>query len=185
MGDNLLTKLPDEIGQMTDLQVLSLNTNNLSRLPATLTSLTNLKKVSLFGNRFTEFPKILLNMTWLTCIDVAMNNFKTLPWGIETFPTFQDMVLDPNDVFTDSPEIVEGKLKPVSSRLSDLCTFVLEKTQCESCGEDVLKSRAIQVIKPVAYRNTLVKTEAHFCSKQCKDKAISAVPAASLPPRSV
>ena len=48
--DNLLQKVPEEIGNLTNLRYLSLDDNQIRELPVGLSNLTNLQTLVLSGN---------------------------------------------------------------------------------------------------------------------------------------
>lgn len=56
LSDRVLTTLPAEIGQLTNLQRLDLHHNQLITLPAELGELTNLKTLILLQNKLTALP---------------------------------------------------------------------------------------------------------------------------------
>ena len=69
--NRLTGTIPLEIGNMTALQVLDLNTNSLEgELPGTITSLRNLQYLALFDNYFNgTIPPDLGKGLSLTCYD--------------------------------------------------------------------------------------------------------------------
>ena len=54
--------LSPSIGRMTNLEILSLESNNLSDLPATLEYCQNLAELNLKGNNFTFVPGVVLKL---------------------------------------------------------------------------------------------------------------------------
>lgn len=55
--------IPDEIGLLSNLEELSLESNNLSSLPDSIGQLKNLKELSLDYNPFTEIPKSVFQLS--------------------------------------------------------------------------------------------------------------------------
>ena len=51
-----LTELPPEIGNLSDLRVLSLDFNELRHLPSEIGNLTNLQVLGLFNNELSSLP---------------------------------------------------------------------------------------------------------------------------------
>jgi Leucine-rich repeat (LRR) protein len=62
--NNQLTTLPESIGQLTQLQELNLADNQLRALPESLCNLKSLKKLYLHGNRALGLPAEVLGPTW-------------------------------------------------------------------------------------------------------------------------
>ena len=75
---NELETLPAEIGALTGLKWLRLNSNRLSELPD-LSSLKSLRRVYLRGNRFTAVPETLSRLPALTDIDISENPVGEIP----------------------------------------------------------------------------------------------------------
>ena len=57
-----LTELPEDIGQLTNLQELYLWHNNLTSLPDSIAQLHNLKTINISGNNITAVPEVLLSL---------------------------------------------------------------------------------------------------------------------------
>ena len=54
--------LPDSIGKLTGLRVLSLSYNRLAQLPATIVQLEKLRILRLNGNSLTSLPEGIVNL---------------------------------------------------------------------------------------------------------------------------
>ncbi|XP_041830050.1 leucine-rich repeat-containing protein 20 [Melanotaenia boesemani] len=66
---NVLTKLPDNVGEMKCLTSISLANNNFSIFPDKLTEIATLEKIDLEGNNITEIPleklSVMPALKWL------------------------------------------------------------------------------------------------------------------------
>jgi Leucine-rich repeat (LRR) protein len=62
LDDNLLTVLPPEIGQLTNLRRLELGGNQLTALPPEIGQLTNLWRLELGGNQLSALPREIANL---------------------------------------------------------------------------------------------------------------------------
>ncbi len=69
----LLTRVPSELGKLTNLKSLDLSFNRLTSVPAELGELTNLKTLDLRDNRLTNFPRELGKLTKLMTLDLSTN----------------------------------------------------------------------------------------------------------------
>lgn len=71
---NVLTKLPDKVGEMTHLTSINLANNSLSSFPDKLTEIATLERINLEGNSITEIPvEKLSNMPALKWLNVKSN----------------------------------------------------------------------------------------------------------------
>ena len=68
LGENQLTSLPAEIGQLTSLQGLFLWGNQLTSLPAEIRQLTSLRVLDLSGNQLASVPAEIGQLTAMTII---------------------------------------------------------------------------------------------------------------------
>lgn len=85
LTDNLLSKLPDSIGQYEYLQKIMLTGNQLEYLPETMTALTRLELLRLSGNKLEQIPTWLSSLpklSWYADSDNAFNpatSFESIP----------------------------------------------------------------------------------------------------------
>ncbi|XP_056326118.1 leucine-rich repeat-containing protein 20 isoform X1 [Danio aesculapii] len=71
---NVLTLLPDAIGEAQHLQIINISRNNLSVFPERLTDVKSLKQISVEENQITELPMQKLSlMPALECVNVRGN----------------------------------------------------------------------------------------------------------------
>lgn len=71
---NVLTKLPDAVGEMEHLTSINLANNSLSVFPSKLTEISTLERIDLEGNSITELPlEELSAMPALKWINVKSN----------------------------------------------------------------------------------------------------------------
>jgi Leucine-rich repeat (LRR) protein/GTPase SAR1 family protein len=74
-----LSKLPESLGQLTQLKRLSLYQNQLKELPESLCKLTQLMHLVLSGNQLKELPAWLCRLTQLRILNLSENQLKGLP----------------------------------------------------------------------------------------------------------
>lgn len=74
-----LTILPESLGQLTQLKSLYLYENRLTALPKSLWQLTQLKKLLMFSNQLTDLPESLGQLSQLTDLFIGNNHLKALP----------------------------------------------------------------------------------------------------------
>ena len=74
-----LSKVPEAVTDLTDVEELDLSDNNLTELPTSINKLKNLEVLRLDNNQLSELPETvceLINLTWL---DVSDNKLSVLP----------------------------------------------------------------------------------------------------------
>ena len=79
---NSLTSLPDWIGNLTNLTYLNVDDNQLTTLPDSIGNLTNLEVLSVFVNQMTTLPDSIGNLTNLNTLYIGSNQLTTLPDSI-------------------------------------------------------------------------------------------------------
>ena len=78
-----LTSLSESIGQLTQLQVLSVHRNQLTSLPDSIGQLTRLQTLDVFCNKLTSLPDSIGQLTLLRTLYVSDNQLTSLPYNIE------------------------------------------------------------------------------------------------------
>lgn len=79
LDGNLLTSLPDELGNLQQLTSLGISFNSFSQIPEVLEKLTMLDKVVMAGNRLEILNLgVLTRMSHVKHVDLRMNNLKTV-----------------------------------------------------------------------------------------------------------
>ena len=74
-----LTSLSPYIGQLINLRVLMLDTNEMVELPDEICLLSNLERLSLSNNHFAELPRNFGRLKKLTSLHLSNNEVKTFP----------------------------------------------------------------------------------------------------------
>ena len=104
-----LTRLPYEIGELTDLTELDLSYNHLTTLPKEIKKLTKLIRLDLRYNQFTIFPSEIENLTNLNILHLGDNQLTTIPANIKNLTNLKSFKIWRNQLITLPPEI--SKLK--------------------------------------------------------------------------
>lgn len=80
VGGNLLTEVPESVGNLQQLQALILCDNLIDSLPASIARLTNLKSMLLHKNRLKHLPRDIIalkNLAEVATYDIANRFFLT------------------------------------------------------------------------------------------------------------
>ena len=79
LSHNLLSKLPDYFDNFPNLEVLYLSSNRLSKLPPSFTSLSNLTTLDLSENKLYNLPDFIGTLVNLRTLDLRGNKLSGLP----------------------------------------------------------------------------------------------------------
>ncbi|KAG8478097.1 hypothetical protein CXB51_027851 [Gossypium anomalum] len=107
-GMGLSGQLPSGIGNLTQLQTLSLRFNALSgSIPADFAKLTSLRNLYLQGNRFSgEIPLFLFSLQNLIRLNLASNNFTgSIPESVNNLTRLGTLYLENNHLSGSIPDI--------------------------------------------------------------------------------
>jgi GTPase SAR1 family protein len=119
-----LTKLPPEIGQLSNLTELNLNSNQLSALPPEIGQLSNLTELYLSVNQLSALPPEIWQLSNLTELYLSVNQLSALPPEIWQLSNLTGLYLGRNQLSALPPEIWQlSNLKRLylrSNRLSAL-----------------------------------------------------------------
>ena len=83
-SENELISLPDDIGNLADLETLQCFRNQLSDVPESLGFLDKLHTLDLSVNRIAALPYAIGGCTNLTKLDFSWNKVEVLPEGVGT-----------------------------------------------------------------------------------------------------
>jgi len=79
LNGNNLVELPSNIGDLTNLSILTLFGNDLSALPETFGNLSKLKELNLNDNNFATLPEFIGKLTSLETLLMASNGLTAIP----------------------------------------------------------------------------------------------------------
>jgi len=102
-----LESLPDEIGDLTDLEELNLEFTRLVILPATIGKLKKLKILTLYYSKLIELPDEIGNLTSLEELDLGDNQILKLPASIGKLRNLKKLVLRRNPLQNIPKEILD------------------------------------------------------------------------------
>jgi len=92
VGNNNLTSLPESVGNLKNLTAISAPYNNLRALPESIGNLKKLTDVMINHNEFTEIPPVLSKVTKLRSLYLSENkNIKKISEQIKRFPNFKNL----------------------------------------------------------------------------------------------
>jgi hypothetical protein len=91
---NLLTSLPSELFNLTNITVLSLRNNSLQDIPPSITRLTKLAELNIAGNQLRNLPWELMNMLRRT-EDVCKVSLRPNPFNVPSLSTEAELPTHP------------------------------------------------------------------------------------------
>jgi Leucine-rich repeat (LRR) protein len=83
LNDNKLTSIPDEIGNLVNLEELYLHQNKLTELPNSIGECTKLQTVDLSHNKLEALPSSMKNLKELQIVDLTGNKIAYAPEEIK------------------------------------------------------------------------------------------------------
>lgn len=93
-----LTKVPDALFELNDLEVLDLTNNQLTTFPKAVENLHQLSTLLLSANTLEELPDNVCQLNSLKTLDVAYNNLKTIPEAISKLRQLTTLNLSFNEL---------------------------------------------------------------------------------------
>ncbi|MHA2366634.1 MAG: leucine-rich repeat domain-containing protein [Candidatus Hodarchaeales archaeon] len=73
-----ITSLPDNIGNLSNLQLLFARQNQINMIPSTIKGLNYVKKISLIHNNLTSLPDTIGDLSDLVYLYLSHNKLKSL-----------------------------------------------------------------------------------------------------------
>ena len=108
-----IQNIPDEIGNLVQLQTLDLSSNKVRELPAGIVRLTQLSSLYLYDNQIKTFPNEICQLTQLVSLDLSDNEIPFLPYEILQLSDITHLNLQNNPIPI-PPEILEKVDEPKS-----------------------------------------------------------------------
>ncbi len=152
LADLSLTELPEEIGGLTNLQILDLRWNQLSVLPELIGNLTDLQTLYLRNNYLTVLPEAIGNLTNLQTLEVCDNLLTVLPESIGNLTNLQILEIW-NNQLTVLPESI--------GNLTSLQILSLWDNQLKVLPESIGKLASLQEL--ISHDNQLTTLPESFC----------------------
>ena len=92
-----LTKLPEGILELKNLEYLNIHSNKLNKIPKDITNFPKLKKLSIGYNNIKQIPDWIGSIENLKSLSVNGNNLKTLPDTLLTLRKLDYLLIREND----------------------------------------------------------------------------------------
>jgi len=101
-----LASLPDEIGELANLEVLQLGGGQLTALPASLARCTKLREINLYNNKLAQLPPVLLELPALRELTLGKNQLTSVE-GIGRLRQLEELDLAMNPITTLPADFLE------------------------------------------------------------------------------
>lgn len=110
-GTNHLTKVPDDIGNLVNLEVLILSNNSLKKLPPAIGELKKLRILDLDENKIEVLPYEIGELSSLSKLTVNNNKLTTIPKSIGKLTNLESLHLSENKLLS-LPEEIGSYFQP-------------------------------------------------------------------------
>lgn len=95
---NYLATLPESMAQLKQLKYLNLSKNSLSHVPEAITKLKNLQVLDLSHNEITSLPYAIRGLQKLKRLDISHNKITRLPESINLLPNLEVLIISDNQL---------------------------------------------------------------------------------------
>ncbi len=103
--DQKLTKIPPEVFELEQLEVLNLHYNLLTSVPDSITQLQNLTTLNLSQNKLTEIPESITQLQSLTTLNLSNTGLTEIPESITQLQNLTTLNLHDNQL-TEIPDSI-------------------------------------------------------------------------------
>jgi len=110
LGNNKLSSLPPEIGNLKSLSHLFLNNNNLVNFPHCIGDLIHLKQLEMGGNELINISDKICNLIDLETLSLKSNQLTELPYDVGKLKNLKNLYLSYNKI-TYLPKTIANLLK--------------------------------------------------------------------------
>ncbi|XP_027470108.1 E3 ubiquitin-protein ligase LRSAM1 isoform X2 [Zalophus californianus] len=117
LHDNQLSALPDDIGQLTALQVLNVERNQLTYLPRSIGNLIQLQTLNVKDNKLKELPDTLGELRSLRTLDISDNEIQRLPQLLAHVRTLETLSLDASSMVYPPKEVCSAGTQAIQQLL--------------------------------------------------------------------
>ncbi|MFV0498495.1 MAG: InlB B-repeat-containing protein [Bacilli bacterium] len=108
LSNNDLKTLPESVGELKELQLLTLfNNNSLATLPESIGELTELKTLKIMGGDLVSVPESIGNLSELEDLQLAKNNLVSIPESIGELKKLKNLQLYDNNLTSLPSSILE------------------------------------------------------------------------------
>ena len=144
---NELTTVSKYIGKLSNLTQLDLSFNELKRFPEYITKLSNLTQLDLRGNELTKVPESIGKLSNLTQLDLSYNQLITVPESIENITNLTRLDLSLNQLIT-VPESIGNitNLIRLDVRSNQLTTVPESLTKLTNLRALILRSNQLTTV---------------------------------------
>jgi small GTP-binding protein len=118
--NNQLTELHPELVQLTKLTLIDFSLNHLSHLPPEIVQLTNLTTLYLGYNQLSHLSSQIVELTKLTMLDLRRNQLSQLPPKIVRLTNLKRFWLDDNPLISPPLEIAKQGIKAIHQYFNSL-----------------------------------------------------------------
>ena len=98
ISNSNLNNIPDEIGNLTRLDIFNISNNKIRQLPECIFNLTSLTKLYVNNNKLTELPASVKKLTELNVLYISCNNINKLPDEITQLTKLIELSIEKTDI---------------------------------------------------------------------------------------
>jgi hypothetical protein len=125
INDVSLDRLPEDLGELKDLNYLSVAGCKLTSLPESLGELENLRELILFGNNLTSLPESFVNLKNLQNLDLSNNQFKEIPTQLWALNEVIELKLGGNPLTPEENTIIQKVPDLIREYLREKATIIV------------------------------------------------------------
>jgi len=107
ISDTSLEKLPENFGNLKDLNFISIIKNRLTSLPESIGELKDLKGLLLSGNNLTSLPDSFVNLISIQHLDLSNNHLKEIPTQLWALNKLTQLNLNGNPLSSEENTIIQ------------------------------------------------------------------------------